>query len=122
MKKFWMTLAAAAVATTGIAAHADETGYAPPVENHAAHPSSAAVARKAMHKADRKLSSAVRKAIVKGGNVDTAHLTVLARDGKVTLTGTVPEEGQIALATQRAQGVSGVTDVTSRLTVGSPGH
>jgi osmotically-inducible protein OsmY len=122
MKTLWITLATVAMAATAIAAHADEANYAPPVEKHVAVPSSAAAAHKAMKSADRKLSKAVRKAIVKGGDVDTAHLAVIARGGKVTLTGSVPEEGQVDLAKQHAQSVAGVTEVASRLTVAEPGH
>jgi osmotically-inducible protein OsmY len=42
---------------------------------------------------------------------------VRARNGVVTLEGTVPEQSQMGLATQAAEGVEGVTSVTNALTL-----
>jgi osmotically-inducible protein OsmY len=42
---------------------------------------------------------------------------VRARGGAVTLTGTVPDEGQIEAAGAAAKGVAGVTSVSNKLTV-----
>jgi len=53
--------------------------------------------------------------------VDLTHLGVVARSGRVTLVGSVPENDQIALAAQRAQSVAGVTDVANRLSIDMPG-
>jgi hyperosmotically inducible protein len=74
-----------------------------------------------MRAADRKLSRDVRKAIGKGGDVDMSRLEVIARSGKVTLAGSVPEEDQVDLATQRAKSVSGVVDVANRVGIDVPG-
>jgi osmotically-inducible protein OsmY len=46
-----------------------------------------------------------------------ANITVRARGGAVTLAGTVPEQPQIDLATQTAQGVAGVTSVKNALSI-----
>ena len=81
------------------------------------HPS----ARKTVRTADRRLSRDVRKAIGKGGDVDMSRLGVVSRSGKVRLVGTVPEEGEIKLASQRAQSVTGVTDVSNDLSIQVPG-
>jgi len=71
--------------------------------------------------ADRRLSRDVRKAIGKGGDVDMSRLGVVSRSGKVRLVGTVPKEGEIKLASQRAQSVTGVTDVSNDLSIQVPG-
>jgi hyperosmotically inducible periplasmic protein len=74
-----------------------------------------------MRAADQKLSRDVRKAIAKDGEVDTSRLGVVACTGKVTLVGSMPENDQIDFATQRAQSVTGVTNVASRLSIDVPG-
>lgn len=84
-------------------------------------PSSHPSARKTVRIADRRLSRDVRKAIGKGGDVDMSRLGVVSRSGKVRLVGTVPEEGEIELASQRAQSVTGVTDVSNHLSIQIPG-
>lgn len=99
----------------------DNTKYPDTNEVQPAQPSTHASARKTMKAADRKLSRDVRKAIAKGGEVDVSRLGVVAHTGKVTLVGSVPQSDQIDLATQRAQSVTGVTNVASRLTIDVPG-
>lgn len=68
-------------------------------------------------KADRKLGYTVRKALAKGQGIDVSNITVRSRGGVVTLTGSVPDQGQIDKAGTVAQGVSGVTSVNNKLTV-----
>jgi len=46
---------------------------------------------------------------------------VIARSGKVRLVGTVPDEGEIDIASQRAQSVTGVTNVSNNLSIRVPG-
>lgn len=120
-KHFWIALVALNVSTVSWLACANESNYAPPVEQHAPQPSSAAVAHKATRAADRKLSHSVRKAIESGGAVDMARVSVLAKAGAITLTGSVPEQSQSELAQQRAESVAGVTAVTNRLSIDEPG-
>ncbi len=79
-------------------------------------------ARKVTRTADRKLATAVRKALAKSGDVSLSHVAVLARSGAVTLAGTVPDTAQIDLATRQAQGVAGVTSVKNNLTLQAEGH
>ena len=121
----WLMMAAITLVAAMSTAYADEDKNYPGTDGaspaHSAQPSSHAVARKAMRSADRTLSRGVRKAIAKGGGVDLTHLGVVARSGKVTLVGSVPENDQIALAAQRAQSVAGVTDVANRLSIDMPG-
>ncbi|HZZ12715.1 MAG TPA: BON domain-containing protein [Paraburkholderia sp.] len=122
---------AALVLLTGYAGRvlADDasTSYAPPVQTHPAAPKDPAKVqhkadRKAAHTADRHLAADVRKALVKAGEVDTSHVSILAKSGAITLTGTVPEAAQISLALQQAQQVAGVARVTNRLGIDYEGH
>lgn len=46
---------------------------------------------------------------------------VRARSGAITLTGTVPESGQIAQAEEVAKGAQGVKSVTNKITLGGQG-
>lgn len=77
----------------------------------------AKAARKAARKADHVLEKAVRKALAKDKAVDVTNVNVRARNGAVTLLGSVPEQGQEAAATQAAQGVAGVTSIDNAVTV-----
>ncbi|MFL9910607.1 BON domain-containing protein [Paraburkholderia sp. RL17-337-BIB-A] len=68
-------------------------------------------------KADHALGRKVRTALSKTKGLSVANITVRARGGAVTLAGTVPEQPQIDLATQTAQGVAGVTSVKNALSI-----
>lgn len=72
-------------------------------------------------KEDRKLGYAVRRALSKAQGFDVSNVFVRARGGAVTLTGTVPEGGQIAQAEEVAKGVQGVTSVSNKITLGVQG-
>lgn len=67
--------------------------------------------------ANRALGRKVRSALSKTKGLAVANITVRARGGAVTLAGTVPEQPQVDLATQAAQGVAGVTSVKNALTI-----
>ncbi|MFM0441380.1 BON domain-containing protein [Paraburkholderia strydomiana] len=116
------------VSVTGVA-FADEAdiAYRPPVQPYVAPPKDPAkvqraAIRKAIRVENRHLAASVRKSLVKAGGIDTAHVSVLAKSGTITLAGTVPEVSQIDLAQQRARQVPGVTEVSNRLSLGSEGH
>jgi hyperosmotically inducible periplasmic protein len=83
--------------------------------------SAPAMSRKAMKAADRKLARAVRKSIEHVKGLDATRIAIVAKDGSVTLTGSVPEAPQVDVAVQHAKTVPGVTNVTSRLEVGEIG-
>lgn len=92
--------------------------------SNAAAPSSAptttAEARghyKSMKAANRALQRQVRSALVKDRNISTANITVRARDGAVTLQGTVPLQAQSDRATEVAKGVPGVVSVRNALSI-----
>lgn len=76
----------------------------------------------AIRKADRLLAKQVRQALVRVKGLDSGRIDVIARSGKITLGGSVPEAGQIDLAIASAKGASGVSDVTNSLSVKAPGQ
>lgn len=75
---------------------------------------------KAVKKADRKLAQEVRKAMGKVHGFDVSNVYVHARDGAVTLSGTVPAVSQISQAEQIAKTVPGVTSVRNKITLVVP--
>jgi hyperosmotically inducible protein len=77
---------------------------------------SAAASVKAGKAANHELGRKVRHALTKTQGLDVSHIAVRARGGAVTLTGTVPDQGQADKAGEAAKGVEGVTSVTNKLT------
>jgi hyperosmotically inducible protein len=71
----------------------------------------------AIKAADRALQKNVVRALSKTKGLRAATITVRAHNGAVILEGTVPEQAQVGLATQAAEGVAGVTSVTNALTL-----
>jgi len=91
--------------------------YAQSSDAMAASGTMAAPSAKSTKAANRALQRTVRKALSKTKGLSVANITVRARSGAVTLEGSVPEQEQIDLATQTAQGVPGVTSVKNALTI-----
>ena len=83
---------------------------------------SAAPTAKSTKAANRALQRSVRKALSRTKGLSVANITVRARSGAVTLEGSVPEQPQVDLATQAAQGVAGVTSVKNALTIRAIGQ
>ena len=75
---------------------------------------------KAARRANRALRRKVYAAVVKHKEIDAGNISVIAKDGAVTLDGTVVDATQIDKVTEIAKGVPGVMSVTSRLTVKRP--
>ena len=75
-----------------------------------------------VRKADRKLSSDVRRALSKTREIEMTNVFVRARSGAVTLTGSVPESAQIARAEETAKGVPGVTSVVNKLAMNAQNY
>jgi osmotically-inducible protein OsmY len=88
----------------------------------AAAPAASAPTAKQVKQANRALSRKVRGALAKTKGLSVANITVRARGGDVTLAGSVPEQAQIDIATQAAQGVAGVTSVKNALTIRAEGQ
>ncbi|MFP3565356.1 BON domain-containing protein [Paraburkholderia sp. SIMBA_030] len=68
-------------------------------------------------KANSQLGHKVRSALSKAQGIDVSNIAVRARGGAVTLTGSVPDQGQIDKAGEVAKGVAGVTSVSNKLSV-----
>jgi hyperosmotically inducible periplasmic protein len=73
-------------------------------------------------KQDRVLSRKVRAALSKDKSISPSAIIVRAKNGAVTLEGTVPDESQIERATDVAQHVQGVTSVKNALSIRAEGE
>lgn len=96
--------------------------YAQSSDAMAASGTMAAPSAKATKASNRALQRSVRKALSKTKGLSVTNITVRARSGAVTLEGSVPEQDQVDMATQAAQGVSGVTSVKNALTIRAIGQ
>lgn len=72
---------------------------------------------KASKQADRALAKAVRRALSKAQGFDVSGVFVKARNGAVTLSGSVKDGGQIGQAEEVAKSVQGVNSVSNKLTL-----
>jgi len=81
--------------------------------------SSAPSTKKAVRTANHKLALAVRHALSRTKGLDVARVVVLARSGKISLTGSMPTQDQVDKAAEVAKGVPGVTSVNNQLTAGT---
>ncbi|WP_206003242.1 BON domain-containing protein, partial [Paraburkholderia polaris] len=77
----------------------------------------AASASKASKAMDRALAKRVRRALAKTSGMVLTNISVRARDGAVTLVGSVPSAALVGQAAQVAGSVDGVSSVTNRLSV-----
>jgi osmotically-inducible protein OsmY len=91
--------------------------YAQSSDAEAPMAASSAPTAKQAKAANHALGRKVRSALSKTKGLSVANITVRAHGGAVTLAGSVPEQPQIDLATQAAQGVPGVTSVKNALTI-----
>ncbi|MGF6935523.1 hyperosmotically inducible protein [Paraburkholderia sp. UCT70] len=87
----------------------------------AASPAAAAPTAKQIKQANRALQRKVRATLAKTKGLSVANIVVGARDGDITLAGSVPDASQIDRATQAAQGVPGVKSVKNALTIRAEG-
>ncbi|CAG4892907.1 BON domain-containing protein [Paraburkholderia saeva] len=71
-------------------------------------------------KANRALRRQVYNAISKNKDINAGNIGVTAKDGAITLTGTVTDASQVGRVAEIAKGVPGVTSVTNKLTVQKP--
>ncbi|VWB65817.1 transporter [Burkholderia arboris] len=67
--------------------------------------------------ADRKLKRRVSTALARTKNLNVTRILVRVRDGSVTLSGSVMDTSQVALAAMVARGVDGVTSVSNLLRI-----
>jgi osmotically-inducible protein OsmY len=72
---------------------------------------------KSLKAANRALQRQVRSALVKDRGISMSNVTIRARDGAVTLQGSVPVQAQSDRATEVAKGVPGVVSVRNALSI-----
>jgi hyperosmotically inducible periplasmic protein len=72
--------------------------------------------------ANRQLESTVLRTLHHTHGLNASRISVFARDGRVTLQGSVPEQSQTALALRAAQRVHGVRSVQNQLVVRPAGR
>jgi hyperosmotically inducible periplasmic protein len=81
---------------------------------------SGAAAPQTGKQANRALRRKVYAAISKHKEISAGNISVVAKDGAVTLNGTVTDGAQIDKVAEIAKGVPGVTSATNKLTVQRP--
>ncbi|QBR03659.1 BON domain-containing protein [Paraburkholderia pallida] len=69
---------------------------------------------------DKQLIKAVRRKLSRTAGLNPSSVSVLAHNGIIVLTGTVPTQDEIGLATSAASQVPGVTSVIDKLTIRAP--
>ncbi|MCX4152944.1 MULTISPECIES: BON domain-containing protein [Paraburkholderia] len=100
--------------------HADEAASSPSSAQGASTTAGSGAVATTGRKADRALRRKVYAAIGKYKEINAGDISVIAKDGAVTLNGTVTEATQISKVEAIARGVPGVTSVTNKLTVKKP--
>lgn len=100
---------------------ADTTATTPPATTTAPAPAPGAdVDRSAGQTVDDAgITAKVKAALLAESNVDGTKINVDTFNGRVTLKGEVPNQGQIDRAMQVTKGIEGVKEVDNRLTVGA---
>ena len=122
MKKTLLAVLSLSAVVFGVGAHAADSGYTPPVEEHVSKPGYKSPERKAERAANRALEKKVRVALTRTKGLDVSDVTVVARKGAVTLVGTVPDSQQVQLAQSTVQGLDGIASLTNNLTTRYSGH
>ncbi|MFP3646439.1 BON domain-containing protein [Paraburkholderia sp. SIMBA_054] len=110
---------AALIALASVHAWAQPPG-ASAASNATAAAASGGTTAKDIRKANRALRRTIYAAIAKHKEINAGDISVVAKNGAVTLDGTVVDASQIDKVAEIARGVPGVTSVTNRLTVQKP--
>ncbi|CAD6562927.1 BON domain-containing protein [Paraburkholderia sabiae] len=108
-----------ALASAHICAQPGTSG-ASAASNATAVAASGGTSAKDVRAANRALRKKVYAAIAKYKEINAGDISVVAKNGAVTLDGTVVDASQIDKVAEIARGVPGVTSVTNRLTVQKP--
>ncbi|MGA7811891.1 BON domain-containing protein [Caballeronia sp.] len=105
-----------------LAVAASMTAWSQPSEpaSATATASSGSAAPVTGRKANRALRRQVYSAIAKQKDISAGNISVIAKDGAVTLNGTVTDASQVGKVAEIARGVPGVTSVTNKLAVEKP--
>jgi hypothetical protein len=105
---------AAVIASCATFANAQTDASAPGAASAAAQAPGASSQR---GPSDSTLVRNVRRAFTRTTGLNASNIHVQAHDGVISLTGSVPQELQIERAGSAAKSVSGVRDVSNKLTV-----
>ncbi|MCC8394738.1 BON domain-containing protein [Paraburkholderia sp. MMS20-SJTR3] len=118
MKKIsvWVLAIAAVIVSVSFDARAQSGQAASAASGNGAGASAPVSGRKS----DRALRRQIYAALGKHKEIDAGNISVRAKGGAVTLTGTVTDNAQINSVADIAKGVPGVTSVTNKLTVSKP--
>lgn len=85
-----------------------------------AAPAASTPTAREVRKANRALSRKVYAALAKHKEIAAGNISIVSRNGAVTLNGTVTEASQIDIVGEVAKGVPGVKSVTNKLSVQRP--
>jgi len=113
-----LTIAACCTVTTPALAQSDSAAVPSSVPVASAAPAAASVAKQ-RKAADRKLMRRVSAALARTPGLNATRVLVRARDGIVTLAGSVADTGQSTLAADAARRVDGVVSVVNQLRIDS---
>ena len=106
-------IACAATSVSSLAQSSSDTSNA--TVNAVSASDSVASSPKAIRAANRALTKQVLKTLSRTRQLDSSRIFVKARNGNVTLSGTVPEADQMPLAMSATQRVAGVSSVSNML-------
>lgn len=110
-----ITIPLAIAALTGVSTANAQT-------DTAASSTSAPPTKKQARTQNHQLETKIRHTLTKTKHLDSSGITILVKNGKVTLEGNVPDDDQIQRAVSTVSGVPGVTGVTNNLMVRQPGN
>ena len=118
--KFFQTFGVAIAVAYVFSAYAQSSPAVATSENVASVPMKGDQPSK--RKADRKLSSGVRRALSATGGIEMTNVFIRARSGTITLTGSVPNSAQITKAEETAKSVPGVSSVINKLAMSAQNY
>ena len=99
-------------------AQTDATASGAAAPSTSTQPTTKKQARSQNHQLEMK----IRHTLTKTKHLDSSGITILVKNGKVTLEGNAPDDDQIQRAVSTVQGVPGVTGVTNNLMVHEAGN
>jgi hyperosmotically inducible periplasmic protein len=84
--------------------------------------SAAAPTKKQIRQQNHALEKMVRQTLTKTKHLDSSDIVIVARNGNVTLDGSVPDPSQIDVAGKSAASVPGVKHLDNRVTLREAGN
>jgi hyperosmotically inducible periplasmic protein len=115
-----LAIATLAAAASMSAWSQPQSAASAPAGAQAAPADASAAAAPTGRQADRALRRKVYAAIGKDKAINAGDISVRAKNGAVTLSGTVSDPAQVGKVEEIAKSVPGVTSVTNKLTVEKP--